>query len=168
MPQAALSALLAQETRPRGTLMVHGALVNLRGLGAAEDGVCDPLVSIRLCAEQSRVISVSYRPLAAMEPVAAQMLAGRIRDPGDLIAAFAQQITEALDPEVADLGDGLDEIESALTEHGPAEARRRVSEIRATAIGYRRFIAPQRQALERMSAAGATWLEPDAIGRAQV
>src|SRR3546814_6475064 len=26
----------------------------------------------------------SYRPLAAMEPVAAQMLAGRIRDPGDL------------------------------------------------------------------------------------
>ncbi|WP_176597886.1 MULTISPECIES: CorA family divalent cation transporter [Sphingobium] len=161
MPEAALSALLAQETRPRCTLMAHGALVNLRGLGAAEDGVGDPLVSIRLWAEQARVISVSYRPLAAMQPVTAQMLAGRIRDPGDLIAAFAQQITEALDPEVADLGDGLDEIESALTEHGPAEARRRVSEIRATAISYRRFIAPQRQALERLSAADAPWLEPD-------
>ncbi|KEQ52820.1 zinc transporter ZntB [Sphingobium chlorophenolicum] len=161
MPEAALSALLAQETRPRCTLMAHGALVNLRGLGAAEDGVGDPLVSIRLWAEQARVISVSYRPLAAMEPVTAQMLAGRISDPGDLIAAFAQQITEALDPEVADLGDGLDEIESALTEHGPAEARRRVSQIRATAISYRRFIAPQRQALERLSAADASWLEPD-------
>src|SRR3546814_7981017 len=74
---------------------------------------------------------------------------------------FAQQITEALDPEVAGLGDGLDEIESALTEHGPTEARRRVSEIRATAISYRRFIAPQRQALERLSAADAPWLEPD-------
>ncbi|AEG49417.1 Mg2 transporter protein CorA family protein [Sphingobium chlorophenolicum L-1] len=161
MPEAALSALLAQETRPRCTLMAHGALVNLRGLGTAEDGVGDPLVSIRLWAEQARVISVSYRPLAAMEPVTAQMLAGRIADPGDLIAAFAQQITEALDPEVADLGDGLDEIESALTEHGPAEARRRVSQIRATAISYRRFIAPQRQALERLSAADASWLEPD-------
>src|SRR3546814_17618849 len=90
MPQAALSALLAQETRPRCTLMGHGALVNLRGLGAAEDGVGDPLVSIRLWAEQARVISVSYRPLAAMEPVAAQMLAGRIRDPGDLIAARSE------------------------------------------------------------------------------
>src|SRR3546814_17367815 len=74
---------------------------------------------------------------------------------------FAQQITEALDPEVADLGDGLDEIESALTEHGPAEARRRVSEIRATAIGYRRFLAPQRQALARLSAADPPWLAPD-------
>ncbi|NML88261.1 MULTISPECIES: zinc transporter ZntB [unclassified Sphingobium] len=161
MPEAALSALLAQETRPRCTLMAHGALVNLRGLGAADDDVGDPLVSIRLWAEQARVISVSYRPLAAMEPVTAQMLGGLIRDPGDLIAAFAQQITEALDPEVADLGDGLDEIESALTAHGPAEARRRVSEIRATAISYRRFIAPQRQALERLSTADAPWLEPD-------
>lgn len=161
MPEAALSALLAQETRPRCTLMGHGALVNLRGLGAVEDDVGDPLVSIRLWAEEARVISVSYRPLAAMEEVTAQMLAGRIRDPGDLIAAFAQQITEALDPEVAELGDGLDEIESALTEHGPAEARRRVSGIRATAISYRRFIAPQRQALERLSMADAAWLEPD-------
>jgi zinc transporter len=161
MPEAALSALLAQETRPRCTLMGHGALINLRGLGVTDEGLGDPLVSIRFWAEQARVISVSYRPLAAMELVVATMLAGNIRDPGDLIAAFAQQITEALDPEVADLGDGLDEIESALTEHGPAEARRRVSEIRATAIGYRRFIAPQRQALERLSSAESEWLEPD-------
>src|SRR3546814_18134975 len=95
-----------------------------------------------------------------MEPVAAQMLAGKICDPGDLIAAFAQQITEALDPEVADLGDGLDEIESALTEHGPTEARRRVPEIRATASSYRRFLAQHRQALEGLSAADAPCLAP--------
>lgn len=160
MPEAALSALLAQETRPRCTLMGHGALINLRGLGTVDDAG-DPLVSIRLWAETARVISVSYRPLDAIKPVQAQMLAGVIRDPGDLIAAFAQQITETLDPRVAELGDGLDEIESALTEHGAAEARRRVSEIRATAISYRRFIAPQRQALERLSTADAAWLEPE-------
>ncbi|HKT77689.1 MAG TPA: CorA family divalent cation transporter, partial [Sphingobium sp.] len=81
--------------------------------------------------------------------------------PGDLIAALAQEITEALDPEIAELGDSLDEIESSLTGTGAAEVRRQVSEIRATAIGYRRFIAPQRQALERLSAADAAWLEPD-------
>lgn len=161
MPQAALSALLAQETRPRCTMMGHGALINLRGLGTADDGVGDPLVSIRLWAEHARVISVSYRPLAALEPVAARMLAGAIRDQGDLITAFAQQITEALDPEVAELGDDLDEIESALGDIGAAEMRRRVSEIRAKAIGYRRFIAPQRQALERLSAADAPWLHDD-------
>lgn len=161
MPAAALSALLAQETRPRCTLMAHGALINLRGLGAVEDPTGDALVSIRLWAEHARVISVSYRPLAAIEPVIERMLAGAIHDPGDLIAALAQQITEALDPEIAELGDNLDEIESTLSGAGAAEVRRRVSQIRATAIGYRRFIAPQRQALERLSAADAAWLEPD-------
>ena len=161
MPHAALSALLAQETRPRCTLMAHGALINLRGLGADEEAGGDPLVSIRLWAEHARVTTVSYRPLAAMEPVVKQMLAGQIRDPGDLIAAFAQEITEALDPEVAQLGDDLDEIESAMNDSGAAEVRRQVSEIRASAISYRRFIAPQRQALERLSAADATWLHPD-------
>jgi zinc transporter len=161
MPEAALSALLAQETRPRCTLMGHGALVNLRGLGESPDQGGDALVSIRLWAEHARVISVSYRPLAAIEPVRHRMLAGHIHDPGDLIAALAQQITEALDPEIANLGDSLDEIESSLDSSGAAEVRRRVSEIRATAIGYRRFIAPQRQALERLSAADAGWLQPD-------
>jgi len=161
MPHTALSALLAQETRPRCTLMGDGALVNLRGLGLADDPVGDALVSIRLWAEHARVISVSYRPLAALEPVIARMLAGTIRDPGDLIAELSRQITEALDPEVADLGDQLDEIESGLGESTAAEVRRQVSGIRATAISYRRFIAPQRQALERLSAADAAWLEPD-------
>ena len=161
MPDAALSALLAQETRPRCTLMEHGALINLRGLGALDDPTGDALVSIRLWAEHARVISVSYRPLAAIEPVTQRMLAGTIHDPGDLIAAFAQEITEALDPEIAELGDGLDEIESSLSGAGAAEVRHRVSGIRATAIGYRRFIAPQRQALERLSTANASWLEPD-------
>lgn len=161
MPEAALSALLAQETRPRCTLMAHGALINLRGLGAEDDDEGDPLVSIRLWAEHARVISVSYRPLAAIDPVMQRMLAGAIHDPGDLIAAFAQEITEALDPDIAQLGDNLDEIESALSDNGAAEVRREVSEIRATAISYRRFIAPQRQALERLSAADAPWLHPD-------
>lgn len=161
MPEAALSALLAQETRPRCTLMGEGALINLRGLGVQDDPTGDALVSIRLWAEQARVISVSYRPLAAMEPVIARMLAGAIHDPGDLIAELSRHITEALDPEIADLGDSLDEIESGMGESSAAEARRQVSEIRATAISYRRFIAPQRQALERLSAADATWLQPD-------
>jgi len=162
MPEPAVNALVAQETRPRCTFMGHGALVNLRGPGVeGEELTGDPLVSIRLWAEKGRVISVSYRNLAALDPVMAGMRAGKIRDPGDLIAAFAQEITDVLDPEVAELGDDLDDIESALDAEGSAETRRTVSRIRATAIGYRRFISPQRQAIERLAMADAPWLAED-------
>jgi zinc transporter len=90
-----------------------------------------------------------------------QMLSGKLADPGDLIAAIAMEITEVLDPEIAELGDILDNIESHLDEQGSVSTRRRVSEIRAAAISYRRFIAPQRAAVERLMAAQVSWLEAD-------
>ncbi|MDF0543073.1 CorA family divalent cation transporter [Sphingobium sp. H39-3-25] len=165
MPDAALRALVAQETRPRCTFMsaggIAGALVNLRGLcgGAEPDG--DPLVSIRLWAQKGLIVSAIYRDLAALPRMIEQMKSGTISDPGDFIACLAQEITDELDPDVAELGDDLDDIESGLSEEGLAESRRRVAHIRATAIAYRRFLSPQRQAVERLAMADARWLEED-------
>src|SRR3546814_8855798 len=54
------------------------------------------------------------KPLTALDTVVASIDAGEIGDPGDLIAKFAATITEELDPEVADLGDELDDCEADL------------------------------------------------------
>ena len=159
MPPTAVNALIAQETRPRCTLIGEGALINLRGRGEVLDKDSDPLVSIRIWAEQARVLSVSYRRLNILSQVTEQMRRGVIRDPGDLIACLARAITDELDPDIADLGDDLDTIESTLADDERASTRRRVSLIRASAISYRRFIAPQRQALERLALAEVPWLE---------
>lgn len=161
IPEPMLSALTASETRPRCTIFGDGALVNLRGLGEQAAGDGDPLVSIRLWAQKGCVLSLSYRQLGALEPVVGQMLAGAIADPGDLITALAIEITEALDPHIAELGDGLDAIESHLDDDGPVGTRHRVAELRAAAISYRRFLAPQRSAMERLMAAQTSWLDPD-------
>lgn len=161
IPPAAMNALMAAETRPRCTLFGDGALINMRGPGESISGDGDPLVSIRLWAQQGKVVSLSYRTLAPLDTVIDQMLSGKLADPGDLIAAIAMEITEVLDPEIAELGDILDNIESHLDEQGSVSTRRRVSEIRAAAISYRRFIAPQRAAVERLMAAQVSWLEAD-------
>jgi hypothetical protein len=52
----------------------------------------------RIWAAKGRVVSVSRKHLVALDEVVSQMRAGAIRDPGDLIAAFATEITEDLDP----------------------------------------------------------------------
>ncbi|MEO8723831.1 MAG: zinc transporter ZntB [Sphingobium sp.] len=161
IPPSAMSALMATETRPRCALFGDGALINMRGPGETLSGDGDPLVSIRLWAEQGKVVSLSYRTLAPLNTVIDQMLAGKLADPGDLIAAIAMEITNVLDPDIAELGDALDTIESDFDEEGPVSTRRHVSEIRAAAISYRRFIAPQRTAMERLMTAQVSWLEPD-------
>lgn len=160
-PPQAVAALKAHETRPRGGQFGDGALVNLRGLGTdcADDG--DPLVSIRIWAEHTLVVTLSYRSLGVFDQLAQSMLAGEFADPGDLISGTAMAITEALDPVIAELGDALDGIESRVLEEGRVADRMKVAGLRGAAISYRRFVSPQRQALERLSAIPNGWLEPD-------
>lgn len=161
LPESVVNALTAVETRPRAEMIGDGALVNLRGLGATPEDDADPLVSIRLWAEKGRVVSVSYRSLAAIDAVRADMREGRITDPGDLIAALAVAITHALDPVVAELGDTIDACEATLLPDSAYAERRKIARARSDAIQYRRFVVPQRQALERLAALEADWLEDD-------
>lgn len=161
VPAAAADTLTQQETRPRASVMGNAALINLRGPGEMLAQDSDPLVSIRIWAQHGLVISVGYRELDALADVKEKARRGEIADPGDLIAAIASTITDELDPDVANMGDCIDDIESMLDPENAAEARSRITQTRSRAIAYRRFLAPQRQALERLSLANVGWLGED-------
>jgi zinc transporter len=161
LPIAVAAALTAIETRPRCDQIGDGALINLRGLGETPEDDPDRLVSIRMWAERGRVISIGYRRLAAMPALRAKVLAGAIRDPGDQISALAMAITETLDVEIAALGDELDECETTLDARKAFAMRRKIALTRSAAIEYRRFVVPQRQALERLAGLPVDWLNED-------
>jgi len=158
---AVIAALTAVETRPRCEQIGDGALINLRGLGETPEDDPDRLVSIRMWAERGRVISMGYRRLAAMPALREAVLAGKVRDPGDLISTLASTITVSLDEEIAALGDELDECETSLDASKAYAMRRKIARTRSEAIEYRRFVVPQRQALERMADLPVDWLEDD-------
>jgi zinc transporter len=87
-----------------------------------------------------------------------QMDAARICDPGDLVAAYARAISTELDPEVARLGDELDDCESDLAPANIYRFRRAITGIRSEAIGFRRFVAPNRDALLTLALQDFEWL----------
>lgn len=159
IPAIARSALTASETRPRSDLLAHGAVVNLRALGKTPQDDPDALVSIRFWAETGRVISLTYRSPAVLDNVVETFLAGKISDPGDLLSTFADAISDQLDPTVAELGDAVDECETVMEKAGIYPMRRKVTAVRANAIAYRRFVSPQRQALERLAQSPIEWLD---------
>jgi zinc transporter len=161
IPATVRTALMAQETRPRSDIVGTGALVNLRSLGLTPEDDPDALVSIRLWAEAGRVISVCFRSLRALDPVIDQFMGAEIADPGDLISAFAKAITTELDPRIAQIGDVIDGCEIGLDTSVIQSTRRKVAKMRSEAINFRRFIAPQRQALERLASAPFAWLDDD-------
>lgn len=161
VPEVAASALVATETRPRCDRIEDGALVNLRGLGDAPPDSSDRLVSVRLWARKGKVNSVTRFPLQATRAVHQDMLDGKITDPGDLVAAFAREISTELDPEVAELGDELDDCESAIEDRQVYHMRPAIARIRAAAITYRRFVAPDRDALTTLASLAVPWLAED-------
>lgn len=159
IPDVAANALIATETRPRCDRIEEGAIVNLRGPAAQETDDSDRLVSIRMWIRRGKVNSVTRRPLAATAAVTAQMEAGRIHDPGDLVAAFARAISKQLDPEVAQLGDTLDDYESELDDSRALyRLRSSIAKIRSDSIAYRRFVAPDRDALVTLADLDFVWL----------
>lgn len=161
LPDIVVNALTAVETRPRCEAMGDGALINLRGPSLAEEQDADELVSIRIWTERGRIVSVSRFTMRALPVLCDAMKAGKVRDPGDFVATLASTITGQLDPDVSELGDLLDDCEAMLDANRAFSLRRRIAVARAKAIEYRRFVAPQRQALERLSQLDCDWLEPD-------
>jgi len=161
LPDYIVESLTATETRPRCDQIGDGAFLNLRGRSDTAMPMSDPLASVRIWATAGRVISVTRRPMTALQLVEAELTRGKIHDPGDLIAEFAVAITTELDPEVAELGDDLDDCESDLDADRIFELRRKVTQIRVAAIGYRRFLSPQRAAIEKLAALPVQWLQDD-------
>ena len=156
-----IEALTATETRPRCEAFDNGALLNLRGRSQEELTTTDPLASVRIWAIRGRVFSVTRRPLVAVAEVEKEVQTGEIIDPGDLIAAFATAITTDLDPVVAELGDELDDCEEHLDPSKVFDLRRSVTRVRVEAIGYKRFLNPQRAALEKLATLPGEWLQDD-------
>ena len=161
VPAMAAGALLAGETRPRCDEVDEAVLINLRGTAADTMQDSDGLVSIRVWVEGLRVTSVSRHRLGALPKVEAAMLAGRLSDGGDFVAALAQAISKELDPQVADLGDSLDDCEEMLDSGDIYALRRKIAGIRSQAIVLRRFVAPDRDALAAMAQLGFEWIDKE-------
>lgn len=161
VPPMAANALLAHETRPRCDEVDQAALINLRGTAADTMQDSDGLVSIRVWVEAKRVTSVSRHRLAALGKVEAAMQAGRLTDGGDFVAALAQAISTELDPQVAVMGDQLDDCEAMLDDGDIYALRRQIARLRSQAIVLRRFVAPDRDALTEMARLEFAWISKE-------
>ncbi len=161
IPDVAAGALAATETRPRCDRIDEGAILNLRGPGELDPADSDRLVSIRFWVTGTKVVTLSRRPISALAEVIRKMEAGKVRDSGDLVAAFARAISTQLDPEVSALGDRLDDVESDLAPNQLFRLRRDITAVRSAAISFRRFVAPDRDALRTLAGLDFDWLAED-------
>lgn len=154
-----ISALTADETRPRMTQVGDGAIIILRGVNHNEGADHEDMVSIRLFIDPHRIISLQMRDVKAVRTIADNIIKNKgPKDAGDFLCQLITQLTGRFESVLSGLDELTDTTEEAVLTHADLALRQDIVNIRKKAIIFRRHMAPQRDAISQLRMGELSWL----------
>jgi zinc transporter len=152
-------ALLAESTRPRCVAMDGGTMLFLRGINHNPGADPEDMVSIRLWIEAKRVITVRLRRLLSVDDLR-QSLDRRQgpSDVGEFVVQLANRLIARVATVITDIDDEVDTLQEQVLESEGAQLRSELTRSRRSIIALRRYLAPQRDALSRLTQLQTGWL----------
>ncbi len=154
-------ALLSSESRPRCEAYGDGLLVSLRGVNLNPGADAEDMIALGMWLEAGRIITVRRRPIMAVDAVRRAIGASNgPKTPGEFLSQVADGLVERMGPVIDALEEDMDDIEERVIEGQTKDLRHAIAELRRTAIGLRRYIAPQREAMSRVQTQQVEWLRP--------
>ena len=167
-----IDGLIADTTRPRCDVYQNGVLLILRGVNLNPGADFEDMVSIRIWIEPHRIITTRFRRLLAVNDIRAQLALGNGPvTTGHFVARLSAGLTERMGPAIDGLTDEVAELEGLLADSDDAtslntqDIRQKLANIRRVSIALRRYIAPQREAMNRLSQLEESWLDSRVRGR---
>lgn len=153
IPYPAQRAMVAAETRPRVAYFENGLFVNLRDVNPDTNKDPEDMVSIRIWLEKNCLLTAQRQRIDAVQDIRAEITNGATTpNLGMIVARLAMSATHRMEPFVGEITDAIDEIENQLLVQPDRKCRGPLSEARHSAVLFRRYIAPQRDALTRLAA----------------
>jgi zinc transporter len=145
-------ALLEQESRPRSVQYENGVMVILRGVNLNPGEQVEDMISIRLWLEKDRVISTSRRRLESVEGIRKEFESGQgPATPGEFLTLLVQNLSDRINDSIEQIEKSLEYVEENLDERVTLSRNSPFSVLRRQSARIRRYLAPQREALDRLS-----------------
>ncbi|WP_317054853.1 CorA family divalent cation transporter [Roseovarius rhodophyticola] len=153
-----VAALIAEDTRPRCLPHGSGALLILRGVNTEPGADPEDMVSPRLWIDTTKVVTFQVRHLDAVDVMAREIEAGNGPDsPGEFVVALTDRLTDRMQEVIESVDTALDGLEDEQSLKPVPMLRKEITEIRRKIVLLRRFIAPQRDALDVLIAETFDW-----------
>lgn len=141
------------DTRPRAMVTDEGTLLVLRGINTNPGQDPEDMVSLRMWIEKNRLISVRQRKLLSVQDLKNELLNGSgPTNIEDLVVGIIGRLANRISDYVHQLETDLEELEGTFMVQRGLEVRKANSTLRREIAGVRRFLAPQRDALETLYA----------------
>ena len=156
----AASALTTEETRPRVLRRGDNLVLTLRGVNRLPGADAEDMVSLRIWTNGSRLISARLRPLQSTDRLVDELLSGEGANtiPG-LLVDWVEYVVDDMADSIASLELDVAAAEAAIDDADPTSTRQSIVVLRKRALQFRRYMAPQREALSRLSTETPTWLD---------
>ena len=167
IPEAVVESLLMKESRPSSAVIDDGLLVILRGVNYNEGSEPEDMVAIRMWVEETRIITVRYERLMTPREVLADVLGnkGNLTDTPSLFVALAERLTGKVNEVIIELEDDISELEGRLDVDEPSVLRSKLASVRQNCVALRRYLSPQREALNNLQFEAPTWLDKSKLVR---
>ena len=160
LDEGILNSLLADETRPRITEIGEGLLIILRGMNLNENADPEDMISIRMWIDAERIITTQRRTLKAVQDIRDELEAGSgPKNSADFLFDLTTALFKRMEPTLLDLDERTDNVEEAILDNPDTKERQEVIEIRKEAIMFRRYIAPQKDAMAHLRNADIKWMD---------
>lgn len=145
-------SLLAEDTRPRVVEHENGLLLILRGVNLNAGRRPEDMISVRLWFDGEHLISTSRYPLRTVSGIVERLEEGvGPTTLAELLLELIEGLTDRIDELIESIEEEIDELEAALLEGADRELRSQVAQVRRTIIVIRRYLAPERDALVRLT-----------------
>ena len=152
LPEIPAGSLLQKQTRPRCDVYEDGLILNLRGINLNEGQDADEMVSLRMYVTPSSLITVRRNKIFAVDAIRQATVAGQ---PPASPAEFLEELILRLSVRVQEHVDKIDALTDFYEEDledTDTPTPRELPEIRRSVIRLRRYLDPQRTALNRLAA----------------
>ena len=147
-----VDSLTADETRPRSYKVKDGLMVILRGLNMNPGQNSEDMVSIRLLIQKNRIVSVRRRPIVSIQDIIVDLNEGQGPcSSGEFLTTLIDKMANRVGDFVNGIDDELSDAEERLEEMQAAELRALLGSLRRQIAVVRRYMAPQRDALDRLN-----------------
>ncbi|MFK8042284.1 zinc transporter ZntB [Congregibacter sp.] len=156
----AFSSLTNAETRPRALNRGDNLLLTLRGINMNPGQEPDDMVSLRMWTNGKKLISTRRRNLISTKDVLDELDAGNgPRNTVELLVVWTERITGRMTDTIEGFEDNVLLIEERLLSGETTGIRTELATLRKQIISVRRYLAPQREAMNRLVAENLSWLD---------
>ena len=151
LPEHAIDGLTRLDTRPRTTVFEEGILLILRVINLNPGENPNDMVSLRLWIEQDRIISLRHKRVLSAQDIKQELIQGNgPKNINDVVTTIIERVADRIAEYVDLLEARIEEFEGDADVKDIISIRANVAKVRREAAMVRRFLAPQREALDAL------------------